>query len=161
MLSGLWSRDEESRMPRNVNARVRQACEFLTWSSDAGRREPFVHWAAAGFIFHLNKVSLKPAAAQSLQACASAPVSVIGFTFPLVKMIVAARSPAIGLPSRTWLRLMFNPVEFPGMTENSSQPYPVQTSRGQQQAMQECCSSLVGDEGRWRCFFRREEGGWR
>lgn len=42
MLSGLWSRDGESRMPRTVNARVRQACEFLTWLSDVGRREPFV-----------------------------------------------------------------------------------------------------------------------
>lgn len=42
MLSGLWSRDGEERSANTANARVQQACEFLTWLGDTGKREPFV-----------------------------------------------------------------------------------------------------------------------
>lgn len=41
MLKGLWSRDGEMRSASTANARVQQACEFLTWLSDTGKREPF------------------------------------------------------------------------------------------------------------------------
>lgn len=41
MLDGLWSRDGEGLAPATINLRVQQACDFLTWMGDTGRRDPF------------------------------------------------------------------------------------------------------------------------
>lgn len=41
MLEGLWSRDGCSLAPSTVNLRVQQACDFLTWMADTGRRTAF------------------------------------------------------------------------------------------------------------------------
>lgn len=41
MLDGLWSRDGQGLAPTTVNLRVQQACDFLTWMSDTGRRSAF------------------------------------------------------------------------------------------------------------------------
>ncbi|WP_179188516.1 site-specific integrase [Hydrogenophaga sp. IBVHS2] len=41
MIKGLWSADGRGLKPATVNPRVQQACDFLTWMSDKGEREPF------------------------------------------------------------------------------------------------------------------------
>lgn len=41
MLKGFWSRDGLPLSPRTINARVQQACEFLTWMADKGLRSKF------------------------------------------------------------------------------------------------------------------------
>ncbi len=41
MLEGRWSADGRPLEPATVNARVQQACDFLTWLGDKGERTPF------------------------------------------------------------------------------------------------------------------------
>lgn len=41
MTQGLWSAKGGGLQPTTVNPRVQQACDFLTWMSDKGEREPF------------------------------------------------------------------------------------------------------------------------
>lgn len=41
MLEGRWSADGRPLEPATVNARVQQACDFLTWLADKGERAPF------------------------------------------------------------------------------------------------------------------------
>ena len=41
MTQGLWSADGRGLQATTVNLRVQQACDFLTWMSDKGEREPF------------------------------------------------------------------------------------------------------------------------
>ncbi|MDQ0140973.1 site-specific integrase [Cupriavidus necator] len=41
MLSGIWSRDGVALKASTVNARVQQACDFLSWMADKGYRQTF------------------------------------------------------------------------------------------------------------------------
>lgn len=41
MLNGIWSRDGHRLTPKTVNLRVQQACDFLLWMADTGRRSEF------------------------------------------------------------------------------------------------------------------------
>lgn len=42
MLEGLWSRTGKGLSANTVNLRVQQACDFLTWMSDKGKRGAFL-----------------------------------------------------------------------------------------------------------------------
>lgn len=41
MMDGRWSAEGRALSPSTINSRVQTACDFLTWMSDKGEREPF------------------------------------------------------------------------------------------------------------------------